>query len=463
MVEKTKDVEVLLGNPRKAILAMSIPLIIAMVVQNVNNLADAAWVASLGENAMAAVGYVFPLFFILISIGNGIGIGSSSAIARFIGMGDKESADRTAAQAFVLTIISSIAIGVILSLLTPTIFKLMGVTTAYDDCVSYGIPIFLGAPILLLNGVMSNLLRSEGASKKSMYSQILAAVINIILDPFFIYDFGLGLGIMGAALATILAMSISLSLLIYWYFFSNTTYLKIKLKKFRFDLKLDKAILRVGFPASMEMIIISAISMISNSIVQGIGGDTSVAVFSSTWRLVNVAMIPIMGMGSAVVPVCAAAFGQRRYEKIKEAYKFSIMVITTIMFVVCGIILVASEYIVVLFTYADNVVHLRTEMAEGLRLCCLFLIFVPWGFVSDGFFQSLGMGSRSLICAVIRNFLSIPFCIAMASVFGTMFMFWIGMASAEIIGTFITGGLGIYTLRNLMKGKYQPSEEKDVV
>ena len=110
MVEKTKDVETLLGNPKKAMLAMAIPVIISMVVQNANNLIDTAWVAGLGTSALAAVGFAFPLFFIIISVANGIGIGSSSAIARFIGMGDHESANRTAGQAVILTIMQGFII-----------------------------------------------------------------------------------------------------------------------------------------------------------------------------------------------------------------------------------------------------------------------------------------------------------------------------------------------------------------
>ncbi len=453
MSDRTKDVDTLLGNPKKAMLAMAIPIIIAMLVQNANNLIDSVWVAGLGANALAAVGLVFPIFFIMISVGNGIGIGSSSAIARFLGMGDKESADRTAAQAVVLGVIGSIILAALLFTFREQIFIAMGAGDALQDCIDYATPIFLTCPLGILNGIMTNLLRSEGASRRSMYSQILAAVINIILDPFFIYDYGLGLGLAGAAWATALSFLFSLALISFWYWGRKSTYLRIRLKGFRFDKKLDFAIFRVGIPASIEMIVISVSSMLLNVIVIGVADTDGVAIFSSSWRIVQFAMIPIMGIGSAVVPVCAAAFGMKKYENIRTAYWYAISVITLIVLVEVILLEIAAEQVVTIFTYADDTVGLRADMAYGVRISGIFILFVPCGFVSSGFFQSLGMGTKSLISSIFRNFLSLPICYFFAT---SMEGIWIGVAAAEIIGTAVMFVWALMILRYVMAGSYSP-------
>ena len=453
MKEPTKDVETLLGNPKKAILAMAIPIIIALLVQNANNLIDTVWVAGLGPDALAAVGLVFPIFFIMISIGNGIGIGSSSAIARFLGMGDKESADRTAAQAVVLGIIGSVTIAVLLYLFREPLFIALGAGDVLQECMDYATPIFITCPLGILNGIMANLLRSEGASRKSMYSQILAAVINMCIDPFFIYDYGLGLGLAGAAWATALSFLFSLMLICYWYFVKKSTFLRISLRGFRFDSKLDLAIFRVGIPASIEMIVISLSAMILNTVVIGVADTDGVAIYSSTWKIIQFAMIPIMGIGSAVVPVCAAAFGMKKYENIRTAYWYSIKVITLVVLVEAAIMLLAAEPIVTIFTYSDDTAVLREDMAFGVRICCSFLIFIPCGFVSAGFFQSLGMGTKSLISSIIRNFLSIPLCYFIATDIQT---FWYGICIADILGTALILIWALIVMRYLLVGTYHP-------
>ena len=453
MENKTKDVEVMLGNPKKAILAMSIPIVVAMVVQNANNLIDSVWVAGLGPDALAAVGLIFPFFFIMMSIGNGVGVGSSAVIGRLIGQNNKSAADRAASQSILMTFVLGIVMSVLMLIFQRPLFTALGAGDAIQECIDYATPIFLFSTIFLLNAVMSNLLRSEGASKKSMYSQILAAVINIVLDPIFIYDFGLGWGMAGAAWATTVASTISLLLLVYWYFFTDITYLKIHLKGIRFEKVLDKEILRIGFPASLEMLVISLVSMVGNVIIIMVAGTNGVGVYSSTWRLVQIAMIPMMGFSSALVPVCAANYGRRRYDNIKTGFMYSLVLMEIVMIVISIITFIFADQIVTVFTYSEETAILKDDMAYGLRACCLFIPVAPLGFITSGLFQSLGMGTKSLVCTAIRNVLMLPICYALAITVGTFESFWFGTVFAEILGIIVAGVWGLYTLKALMDGR----------
>ena len=455
--EMTKDVEVLLGNPKKAILLMAIPIVIAMIAETLNNLIDAFWVVGLGPNALAAVGFVFPFFFIMIGIGNGIGVGASSAIAKRIGKGDKLGADNIAAQAIVLTIISSILIAVFLLLIQRPLLMVLGAGDTIEFCTDYATPIILLSPIVLLNAVFSNLLRSEGAAKKAMNTQILAAVINMVLDPFLIYDYGFGMGIAGAAWATVLAMLFSLLVMIYWFFVKRNTYIDIKLSGFKFDKELDADILRVGIPASSQMIFMSLIAMVMNAIIIIGGGTNGVAIYSSTWRLIQILMIPLMAVGSAIVPVCAAAYGARRYDKVKIAYNYSIKISIVMMVIFSVLTALFAEYLVVIFTYSESTAVLKDDMVLCLRLFCIFLPFTAWGFITSGFFQSLGMGMKSLISIVVWSGIQAPVCYVLVVTIGTLSSVWYGIVITEIIGPIIMGIWGMMVMRALMKGYKKPT------
>jgi putative MATE family efflux protein len=463
----TKDVEKLLGDPKRAIVLMMVPVIIAMTFQSLNSIINSIWVAGLGPSALAAVGLVFPVFFIIIAVGNGIGVGASQTVALHIGMGDKRGADKSAAQAIMLTIIASAIIAVVLGIFLRPLLMLMGGGNIIDECYEYALPIVVFSPIVMLSSLFSNLLRSEGAAKRSMFIQVLTACINLVIDPFFIYQpfgFGLGWGIAGAAAGTVVSMFIGLSVALYWFKVKNDTYLKISLKGFRFDRKIDRMIFRVGIPASLELMIISLVSIVMNIILIGAGGDDAVAIYTSSWRIISILMIPLMATGGAMVPVCAAAFGARRFDRVREAYRYTLKLVVIIMLAISIVTALTAQYMATIFTYTEATFHLRAEMVALLHFGCIFLPFASWGATASALFQSLGMGTKSLISTLVRNLVQIPLCIFLFSVGGNLGFIWLGVALGEIVGSLLAGLWGESILGNFMKHaeKYHPKEEKTV-
>ena len=453
--EKTKEVETLLGDPKKAILAMAIPTTVALVAQSVNNLVDAAWVSGLGRDALAAVGLFFPVFFIIIGVSTGIGIGAASAISKRIGAENKAEADRTAAHAIVLVLIGSVVMTALLVLFLEPIIRMLGTGAeegTIQECINYGLPVVVFMGIFMVTGVLANILRAEGAAKRAMYVLILAAVINLVLDPFFIYDYGLGWGMTGAALATVVAESIALSAMLYWYFVKKDLYLRFRFKGFKFESVIIKDIFRVGIPASLQMTIISVVSIFMNLILLEAGGDDGVAIYSSDWRLLSILTIPLMGIATGVVPVCAAAFGAKRYDKVKIAYTYALKISVLLMIAVCAVTIVFASHMVLAFTYDPGTEYLRGGMAEFLRIAALFLPFMAMGMVAESLFQALGMGVRSLASTLFRNLLMVPLCyVAMIATTGLTYIWW-GATFSEVIASAIVVVWSFYVLRNVMKG-----------
>ncbi len=471
---KTEGVEKLLGDPKKAIIMMMFPIVVAMVFQSLNSVINSVWVTGIGPNALAAVGIVFPLFFIIISIGNGIGIGASQTISMRIGMGDREGANRAAAQAIVLTFVASAVLSLIIGAFARPLLSVMGGGSVIEDCIQYAMPILAFSPVLMLSALCSNLLRSEGAAKRSMVIQVLGALINLAIDPFIIYGagdtlfgytmpFGLGWGIAGAAVGIVISMGIGGLVAVYWFKVKKDTYLDITLRKFSFDRKTVGQILRVGVPASVEMMMVSVVMILMNVLLEGVGGSDAVAMYSSSWRILNIAMIPLMAGGGAMVPVCAAAYGEKRFKKVKEAYRYTLKLVFFLMLALSIIMALTANQIATIFSYTESTYHLRSGIALILYVGCVFLPFASWGATASALFQSLGMGTNSLVCTMVRYLVQLPVCALLAGM-GDIDLVWWGVAIGQITGSVVAGIWGESVLAKLMKvsDKYRPPEENSV-
>ena len=189
---ETKGVKTLLGEPKKAIITLAIPMIIAMSAHTIYNLFDALWVsgfgqefftnetiAEIGTGALAAVGFVMPFFMMIISISVGIGVGAGSAISRKIGANDKEGADNVAVHSIIITLIISIIFSILFYISAEEIFSLIGAKEAAGMAVSYGRIIFAGGIFLFFSNVAYAILRGEGDAKRAMYAMMFGAILNI--------------------------------------------------------------------------------------------------------------------------------------------------------------------------------------------------------------------------------------------------------------------------------------------
>ena len=310
MTESENRTGNILGDPRKSLIAMVVPIAIGMIVQSLNNFVDAIWVSGIGTAALAATGVVFPFFFILIGIGNGLGVGASQAIARRIGLGDREGASRVAAQVLVIGVLVGFAITAVFALFPEPIFRAAGAGAYLEEVMAYGVPIMVCAPIYMLSFIFSALLRSEGDARKSMVIQVAGVAVHMVMDPVLI--FGLGLGVGGAAIASALSALMAAGMAVRYYR-RGEMYVDLSFKGFRFDRALDADILRVGFPASLEMILLSISTLFMNIIIEMVDPVNGVAIYTTGWRILDLLMVLAVSFGSALVPISAAAYGQRSF------------------------------------------------------------------------------------------------------------------------------------------------------
>jgi len=401
MAEGTEGVKVLLGDQRKGVLALSVPIAIALFVQNLNNIVDSFWVADLGQNSMAALGIVYPLYCVLIGVGNGLGIGVSAAIARNIGAKNHKDANGVAAQGLILTIIISLALSVLLISVAEPLIDLMGGKDMSEECLEYGMPIYIGALFIVLSGVMSGMLRGEGAAKRSMAIQVAGAVTNIILDPLMI--FVLDMGVAGAAWATVIAFIVSSAMAFYWYLRSKDMYVRFVRKNFRINTRLLKEILSVGLPETVELTVMNFFNIFLNLFVIICAGNAGLAVYTMAWRIGYLTIIPAQAMGGAMVAVCSAEYGMREFDMIRDAYKFTIKRAFMLVLALSVVYAAVSIPIADIFIRTEDMAQMHDEMVMFICMMAIFQAPFSLTFVGSSLMQSIEKAGHAMMNTLTRN------------------------------------------------------------
>ncbi|MDR2874125.1 MAG: polysaccharide biosynthesis C-terminal domain-containing protein [Methanobrevibacter sp.] len=295
------------------------------------------------------------------------------------------------------------------------------------------------------------ILRAEGNVKKTTYAMVLGAILNIILDPLFIYYFSLGIS--GAAYASNLSMIIISIILVIW--FKKETYIKLSYKFFNFNKKIIKRLLHVGLPTGAEFFIFAMVTTVFNTLLIIVSGVQAVAVYSAGWRLVLFASVPLMAISLSVVPVIGVSYGKEKFHNFLIVRDYVIKIETLMALIISISIFIFANQIAFIFSYSNQAPIFFDEMVTFLRIACFFVLFLPVGSVIASMFQGLGRGFDSLILTFIRESLLI---IIFAYLFSIVLKMdengvWIGLVVGTIVGALI---LFIYSqifLKKFLKSK----------
>lgn len=447
----TSGVDILLGEPKKAVIKLSIPIIVAMSVQTIYSLTDTFWVAGLGADALAAVGFAFPFFVIQMALTSGLGVGGGAAISRRIGARDKSGADNVAMHTFVIMFGLTILLTVLGLALVRDLFIYSGAAGTTELGVAYSRVIFAGSFIFFFTNVANSILRSEGDSKRSMQSMILGSGLNVILDPIFIYTFGLGVA--GAALATVLSYASSGLLMFYWLFLKKDTYLAFKFSSFKFDKIIIKDIFRVGIPSSIEQVSLALTALIMNYIIATISSTDGVAVYATAWRITGIAVAPLIGISISIVSISGAAFGEKNYKKAQGAFIYAIGVGFLVETVIAFIVYLSASDIAAVFTQAENAARIAPELTRLLKIMTIFYPLVAFGMLSASLFQGAGKGTSALIATLLRSLgMTILFTLLFAFKFGWGLQgVWWGLVTGTVVGSLITFVWAQIYLKSMIK------------
>jgi putative MATE family efflux protein len=390
---------ILEGHLTKTIIMLALPLMINNFIQTIYNLTDTYFVGKLGTTAIAAIQFVWPLTFLMLSFAMGIGTAATALISQNIGGHNSDQAITYAGQTILFNALFSVTFGIIGYVISPDLLNLLGAKgPLYADALSFLQVMFLGMPTLFSMVVYSGIKAGEGDNKTPMIFGAISVVMNIVLDPIFIFTFGMG--IRGAAIATVLSRGIigfyAISTL-----FSTKNALRIDLGRLKFKAQEMKALLRMGIPSSIGQSTAAFGFTILNVFIISLGESTLTA-FTIGNRISGLAMMPALGIGSAISAIIGQNLGAGNEARARSAVKVSSVLSTGFLILAGGLVIALSENVVRIFSNDPEVILQGTHY---MRLITMTLPLVGFFQIFIGTFQGSGHTKISMFLLISRLWL----------------------------------------------------------
>lgn len=385
MHTKDKQFEKMTNTPiPKLVSSLAIPTIISMLITSIYNMADTYFVSQLGTSASAATGIVFSLMAIIQAIAFAIGIGSGSTISRRLGEQNKEEADILGSSGFVTSLVFGFILLVFGNIFIEPLMIILGSTeTILPYSISYAKYILFAAPFMATSFILNNILRAEGKANLAMVGISIGGIINIILDPIFIFSFKLGIS--GAAIATATSQFISF-IILFSFYLRRKTIVQFSIKKISRNINTYFIILKNVMPSFFRQGLAS-IATVALNFNAGNYGDSAVAAMSIVGRICMLIFCVVIGYGQGYQPVVGYNYGAKNYHRVKESFLFTLKVGTSIMTVLAIIGFILSPKIMSWFISDLEVIKIGTN---ALRYQCLVMPLMTLGVLSNMTFQAVG-------------------------------------------------------------------------
>lgn len=433
-----KRIKLLKDAPiKKSINTMALPAILGFMVMAVYNVVDTMFVAWLGTEATGATQVILPVTMLISSIGLCFGIGGGTFLSRLLGNKDYKKANEVASTALFTSVIISIIFTILSIIFIEPLLTLFGAsTTIMNLAKSYGFYILLGSLFQMGNMTMNNLLRSEGSAKMSMIGMATGAIINIVLDPIFI--FGLNLGIAGAAIATTISQGITFIILISQ-FLRHKTITRINIKFFSPSKEIYSEIFKIGIPTFLRQLLFSFSIGFMNQAAVSAGGDTLLAAVGIVFKLIMIPNYIIFGIGQGFQPVAGYNYGAGKAQRVKESLSYTLKVSTMVSVISAVILIFFGEQLMAVFKPTEEVIFYGVK---GLRYFALGFVFMSFTNTIGIYYQAIGKGKESLMLSVARQgVFFIPAIFILPTLFGIEGVL-ISQTVADILTMILT--LGMY-------------------
>lgn len=381
----------------RLVTTLAVPSIISMLITSIYNMADTYFVSQISTSASGAVGIAFALMAVIQAIGFTIGMGSGNYISRLLGQKNRDQASKVAATGF----FTALGLGAVLMLpgfifMDPLVYALGATETIAPFAKSYISYILIGMPYMAASFVLNNILRFQGSAFFGMLGIGTGGLLNIILDPIFIFKLNMGTG--GAALATIISQFVSFCILFFNCGIGGN--IKIRFKNFTPKWEIYKEILRDGLPSFYRQALAS-ISMVCLNQAAGPFGDAAIAAMSIVTRTFQFAISMIIGFGQGFQPVCGFNYGAGRYDRVWDAFWFCLRTTAAVMAVTGAAGFVFSNQVITFFRKEDlDVIAIG---ARALRFQCMVFPLSSWIIMTNMMLQTLGKGTQASIVAISRQ------------------------------------------------------------
>lgn len=432
----------------RLVLKMAVPTVIAMLITSIYNLADAYFVSGLGTSATAAVGVNTAIDQAIMMAGSFLAIGANSYIARLLGAKQTDRASRTLSTSFFTALFLGIAAAIAgLIFVEPLVVFLGATATATPYAVDYAKYILLAAPFMASSFVLNQCLRSEGSPVFSMVGMVTGAILNIGLDPIFIYT--LELGVAGAAIATAISKLVSFVILIYPYM-RRKSLLRLSFRLISFTKDIVREVCLMGMPSLLRMGLGVTAGILMNNLA-GEYSDSALAAISVVTRIMMIPSFATLGFGQGFMPVAGYNWGARQFDRVKRAFRFASVFALISMAVVSLLMALFSSQIIMAFTEND------LDLVEIGVFClisqCVIMPLNAWVIIVNMLYSALGRPIGAIILGISRQGLCfIPLFFILPGLFG-IYGLAATQAAADLFSFIIAIPFAVSALRLVEKAR----------
>ena len=414
----------------KLLISMSLPMIISMLVQAMYNIVDSVFVAQISENALTAVSLAFPLQNLMIAFAGGTAVGVNALLSRSLGEKNQDHVNQTAVNSVFIFLVTAVIFMIAGLTLSNLFFNVQTTNTEIVNAGTQYSMIVVGCSIgLFCQFLFERLLQATGRTLFTMVTQGLGAIINIILDPIFI--FGLcgfpKMGVAGAALATITGQIIACLLALFFNLKFNHD-IHFKFKRFRPNAHIVKQIYSVGIPSIIMQSIGSVMTFGMNTILITFS-TTATAVFGVYFKLQSFVFMPVFDLNNGMIPIIAYNLGAKQKKRMFDTIKLAMIYATGMMII--GVIFFETipQTLLGFFNASEAMIKIGTP---ALRIIAIHFIFAGFSIVCSATFQAVGKGTYSLLTSLIRQLLVLLPCAYVLSLTGNLDLIWLCFPIAEI-------------------------------
>lgn len=414
----------------KLLISMSLPMIISMLVQAMYNIVDSVFVAQISENALTAVSLAFPLQNLMIAFAGGTAVGVNALLSRSLGEKNQDHVNQTAVNSVFIFLVTAVIFMIAGLTLSNLFFNVQTTNTEIVNAGTQYSMIVVGCSIgLFCQFLFERLLQATGRTLFTMVTQGLGAIINIILDPIFI--FGLcgfpKMGVAGAALATITGQIIACLLALFFNLKFNHD-IHFKFKRFRPNAHIVKQIYSVGIPSIIMQSIGSVMTFGMNTILITFS-TTATAVLGVYFKLQSFVFMPVFGLNNGMIPIIAYNLGAKQKKRMFDTIKLAMIYATGMMII--GVIFFETipQTLLGFFNASEAMIKIGTP---ALRIIAIHFIFAGFSIVCSATFQAVGKGTYSLLTSLIRQLLVLLPCAYVLSLTGNLDLIWLCFPIAEI-------------------------------
>lgn len=444
------------GSVWKNIVAQAIPLTLAQLVQLLYNVVDRIYIGHLDNAdsmALTGIGITFPVITMIAAFTNLFGNGGTPAFSIARGAGDNKKAEKILGNAFTLLVSSSIILMIISYLFKKPILYLFGASDgSYAYANAYLIIYLIGTPFSMLSTGLNGFINAQGFPRIGMLTTVIGAVVNLILDPVFI--FGLNMGVKGAALATVISQFISAVWVLYFLTFGKNTLLRIKMINLSPDISIVKTITSLGLSGFIMQFTNSLVQIVCNSTLQSYGGDLYVGIMTVINSIREILELPSRGITSGSQPVLGYNYGAKKYSRVRGGIRFMTFIGFSYTALAWIFVLSCPSFLISLFS---NDASLLDAGVKALNIYFFGFVFMAFQHSGQSTFQGLGMAKQAIFFSIFRKvIIVVPLTILLPlSGFGVL-----GVFMAEPISNFIGGLASFITMYFTVYRKIAKLEDK---